>query len=555
MLRHKEMGPYDVLIVGAGGAGVTAAISAFEAGARVAVLAKDQIGYGNTRISGGGFVSEDVPDDLIRDVIRSGAGLSDEESVRVIAEEARQALRTIVRFGQVFQTEPSGRFLAAKRGGHSKERNLRSPNSGVSMAQALRGAATRLDIKLFEDVMACQLLQDPSGRVTGVIAYDIVEGRLLSFYARAVVLATGGAGWLFYPHTDNIKTVTGDGYALALEAGASLVDMEQVQFLPFSVVYPECMRGLYAGEPSAVGGPRGVLRSADGELVMDQLDSRKRDEVSNAVFAAMRQGPVAKHGGILLDLRGNRELPLKSPELRNWRRPFEAVRLAYGRDASLGKEPFEVQPTVHHMMGGVWTDTSGRSNVTGLFAAGEARGGVHGANRLAGMALLDNVVFGRRAGQAAAAFSLNGSIDPPAACPAAEALEETLRECMSRRTGERAARLKREVTDAVWHTMGGPRSEERSGHSLERIRAVGARINECALVRQQRWNLDVLDFLELRLMVLSAEAIVLSASFRRESRGAHVWEGKPEQDPVFAGKRTKVTLQDGTMAARWELVS
>ncbi len=554
--NNKEIEGYDVLVVGAGGAGVTAAICAAKAGARVAIVAKDQIGYGNTRISGGGFVSENVPSDLIRDVIRSGAGLSDEASVRVMAEEAQEAVATIVRFGQIFRTDPEGQFIAAKRGGHSKERNLRSPNSGVSMAQALRGAIARLQVDLFEDTMVCQLLQekDKDKRIIGAIAYDVVEGRLRTLYAPAVVLATGGAGWLFYPHTDNIKTVSGDGYALALTAGASLIDMEQVQFLPFAVVYPESMRGLYAGEPSAVGGPRGVLRSADGGFVMDQLDKKKRDEVSNAVFNTIRQGPVTEHGGVLLDLSGNRAFPLGSPELRNWSRPFEAVRMAYGRDAFFGKEPFEVQPTVHHMMGGIWTDTTGCSEVPGLFAAGEARGGVHGANRLSGMALLDNIVFGRRAGQSAAVFSASNPVAFSPQGEGAKTLQDQVRECKERKRGERAAGLKREITGAVWHAMGGPRSEERIRSSLERMTAARVRIPDCVLAPQQRWNMDVLDFLELRLMVLPAEAILRSALIRQESRGAHVWEEKREQDVSFTGKRTRVTVKNSTMVAQWKAV-
>ena len=477
--------------------------------------------------------------------------------MRILAEEAEEALATIVAFGQIFLTQPSGEFVVRKLGGHSKARVHYSPNGGTSLAQALRGAAAHMDVDLFEDLMVCALVGGDQNRrpVDGIVAYDMVEGDILCFDASAVVLATGGAGWLFYPHTDNIKTVTGDGYALALRAGAGLVDMEQVQFLPFSVAQPESMRGVFAGEPSRVGGPEGVLRDANGNLVIDQLNRRQRDEVSNAVFAAMRQGPVTRGGGVLLDLSGNRKLPPDDPSLKDWVRPSRAVRQAYGRDAFLGKIPFEVQPTVHHMMGGIWTDVDGCSNVQGLFAAGEARGGVHGGNRLGATAHVDSLVFGRRAGRAAAAYSGAGKTGTRTADQAAAGLEDLLTVAKSRRKGERAAQLRRETTDAVWHAMGGPRSRERCQHSLACLRQVRARQNDCALASQDRWNLDVLDFLELQLMIPSAEAILLAASLREESRGAHVWEGTAQREAAFAGKRTRVSLTDGALAAEWMAVA
>ncbi len=545
---------FDVAVIGAGGAGIAAAIAAAREGARVAVLSKEPIGYGNTRIAGGGVATEDVPDDLFNDVVHSGAGLADQAAVRVMAEEAAETIADLVRMGQVFLTEPSGKPHAYKLGGHGKDRILTCPNSGSSLAQALRGAVAGFDVRLFEEVMVCELAGQAGSRVNGVIAYDMIAGRFLHIGASSVVLATGGAGWLFHPNTDNFRTVTGDGYSLALRAGAGLVDMEQVQFLPLSVVYPNSMRGVFVGDPSRVSGPRGVLRDGDGALVLDGLDRRTRDELSNAVFAAMRAGPVAEHGGVMLDLRENRELPPDSPQLATWKRPTGAVRQAYGRDAYFAKEPFEIMPTVHHLMGGVATDVDGRSEIAGLFAAGEARGGMHGANRLGGVALLDILVFGRHAGQAAAAFAASTKAGPPMSNMGGEALEEMLGAAQSRAAGERAGDLRRELMDAVWHGMGGARNEQRGRQALARVRQVGARMAECAVVPQKSWNLDALDLLELHLMVPAAEAILLASELRRETRGAHVREDMPDADPAMEGKRTRIAMHDGTLHATWQAI-
>jgi fumarate reductase (CoM/CoB) subunit A len=402
--------------------------------------------------------------------------------------------------------------------------------------------------------MVCDLACQPGERVTGVIAYDMIEGRFMDIGASSVVLATGGAGWLFHPNTDNLKTVTGDGYSLALRAGAGLVDMEQVQFLPLSVVYPKSMRGVFAGEPSRTSGPKGVLRDGDGALLLEGLNRRTRDELSNAVFQAMRDGPVTEHGAVLLDLRGNNELPSGSPELAGWKRPTGAVRQAYGRDVFFGHEPMEIMPTVHHLMGGVATDIHGRSEIPGLFAAGEARGGLHGANRLGGVALLDILVFGRHAGKAAAAYAQSSEVGAPPPNIGAEALAETLGAAQSREKGERAGDLRRELMDAVWHGMGGARNNERGKTALAKVREVGQRMDNCAVTPQKSWNLDALDFLELNMMVPSAEAILLASELRRETRGAHVRDDMPEADPELEGKRTRVDMQAGSLGAAWQTI-
>lgn len=545
---------YDVLVVGAGGAGVAAAITAAEAGARVAVLAKEPIGYGNTRIAGGGMATGDEA--LFADVMESAAGLAESETVRILADDAAAAFADILRYGQIFRTDPEGTFLASQPGGHSRKRTVSSPNSGASLGQTLRGAVTRLDIDLLEEVMVCELVCEGQGakHIAGLIAYDMVDGRFLNLRAPAVILATGGAGWLFYPNTDNLRSITGDGYALALQAGAGLVDMEQVQFLPFSIAHPESVRGTFVGEPGRVGGPAGVVRLADGSVVTDGLNRRTRDEMASAIFQALAKGPLTESGALLLDLTANRDLPKDSPQALGWKRPSGAIRQVYGRDAFFGKTPFEVVPTVHHMMGGVGTDGDGMSEVAGLFAAGEARGGIHGGNRLGGVALLDIIVFGRRSGVAAAAFAKGTQDRRPTANLGAEAWEETLAHGMARATGKRAATLRREVMETVWEGLGGRRTEEGCSSALARLRAVGERAGDCRLSSEKRWNLDVLEFLELRLMLPSAEAILRAAALRSETRGSHSRDDHPEADPALDDKRTRVRLDDGAMTANWEAV-
>ncbi|MBI4491233.1 MAG: FAD-dependent oxidoreductase [Chloroflexi bacterium] len=535
--RHED----DVVVVGAGGAGATAALTAQRAGARVAVISKDPFGVGNTRISGGGIATEDNPQDMLDDLARSGEGIEAEDLVRVMADEASAGIRCLEEQGYVFLVDAEGKPRREPRGGHSKARVLAGPKAGVSMGQTLRWAAARDDLTIHEEMVALRLLGSREG-VAGLLALDLASGRYHVFRCGSVVLATGGAGWLYYPHTTNVKAATGDGYALALRMGAELRDMEMVQFLPFGLTHPSCTIGCNAGEPSAVAGPRGVLRDASGQMVLDRLNLRTRAEVSNVVWATLRSGAATPFGGILLDVTGN--LETSGDEREVWRRRTEeAIRFAYGVRAQQGFEPWDVAPTIHYFMGGVVADVDGRCRVPGLFAVGEACGGLHGANRLSSLALAELWVFGQRAGAAAAQTRTAPPLDPTQV----EAAVDELEQATQRREGPRPIQVRTRLAEAMWRYAAGHRDEAGLRRAIEVVKELAAEASQCRVGGGRAYNTALVDYVELRSLLLVAEAVARSALERRESRGAHVRIDFPERGGSEWEWPVVVWLEDGEL--------
>jgi succinate dehydrogenase/fumarate reductase flavoprotein subunit len=528
---------YDVVCIGAGGAGVTAAITAAATGARVLLIAKEPIGYGNTRISVGvvascGILSTDTPDVLYDDLVVGGEHLNNPKLARVMAEEAALAPAIAERAGALFARDDEGgvsRAVAVRAGGHRYHRSVKAHGKGIGLGQALRAAAARSPIDVLEETLTVELLRD-GARIAGLVAWDLAAGEPIVVRASAVILASGGLGWMYYPHTDCMRSATGDGYALGLEAGAELIDMEQVQFLPFSCTRPTSMIGIFLGEPSFAG-PEGRLLDGHGRELLTGVDRMTRAQVSSVIALELRKGNGTKDGGMLLDLRPNLATPggraawqyLKDIGL------LDIAKRAYGPKAYSWEEPWEVAPTVHFHMGGLRIDEHGATNVAGLYAAGEAAGGVHGACRLGSVALAELFVFGRRAGLAAADFARGAD---RATFPRDRAGDTAARVAglPGARGEHRPITLVRQIQRLMWDKVGAVRDGTNLLAAIAELRDVADHADDLRTSGERRHNLEMQDALELGLMLRTADVVVRSALARQETRGAHIRADYPDRD-------------------------
>jgi len=420
--------------------------------------------------------------------------------------------------------------VLSKWGGHSRARTIASPGKmGGLIGQALRAALARSPVQVLEETIACGLLTE-KGRVSGVICLDLVTGEVFPILAKAVVLATGGAGWLYFPRTSNFRTICGDGLALAFTAGAEMIDMEMVQFLPFSFTHPPCIQGIGVGDPMAAG-PYGKLLNRDGEVVLTDIHVKTRAQVAKAIALEIAKGKGTDHGGIILDHRGNlgKEDGMRAREPWESMGLFDPVREIHGEAAFSWEEPWDVAPTAHFMMGGVRADEFGRTNLKGLFAAGEVMGGLHGANRLGSVALAEIFVFSRRTAEEAARFCrANEPVQVSAALLRRE--QDRIKKLFGRKGSLRPITLKKAVQEIMWDTVGPVRRETNLSEGLARLDELEPRLNEIGIASLTAYNLEVLDAIETSFMLTTARLIMLSAKIRQESRGAHTRLDFPQRD-------------------------
>ncbi len=440
-MSEFETHSFDVVVVGAGGAGLRAAIEAARQGARTAVVCKSLLGKAHTVMAEGGIAAalgNVYPDDNwqvhFRDTMRGGKLLSNWQMAQIHAQESPERVLELEEWGALFDRTPDGRILQRDFGGHRFARLAHvGDRTGLEMIRMLQHRATEAEIAVFMECTVTRLLQD-GDRIAGAFAYWRESGRFVVFEAPAVVLATGGVGKA-YKVTSNSWEYTGDGHALALWAGADLIDMEFVQFHPTGMVWPPSVRGILVTE--GVRGDGGVLRNADGERFMfryipemfraetadteDEADRwyddktvrrtpdlLPRDEVARAINAEIKEGRGSPHGGVYLDIASRRDTDYITRRLPGMYHQFREL-----ADVDITKEPMEVGPTCHYMMGGVRVDAETQaSTVPGLYAAGEVAAGLHGANRLGGNSLSDLLVFGRRAGQHAAEYAAGVAARP-----------------------------------------------------------------------------------------------------------------------------------------------
>jgi len=544
-----EQVDYDVLVVGAGGAGLRAVVAAQEAGARVGLVCKSLLGKAHTVMAEGGVAAamgHVAPSDSwqthFRDTMVGGKMLNNPRMAQLHAQEAPARVRELEQWGAVFDRTEDGRILQRSFGGHSHPRLAHvGDRTGLEMIRTLQDRVVAGGVDVHMECCVTHLVTGPAG-VTGAVGYRRQTGRPIAFGAKAIVLATGGVGKA-YEITSNSWEYSGDGQALAYEAGADLIDMEFVQFHPTGMVWPPGVRGLLVTE--AVRGEGGILRNAAGERFMwKYLPEDRRNEYAATDEEAARWGRGSPHGGVFLDIS---YLP---PDHVRRKLPSMYEQFKELADVDITKGPMEVGPTTHYVMGGIRVDAdSGATTVPGLFAAGEVAGGMHGANRLGGNSLSDLLVFGARTGTGAAAHAASLAGQPYMNPVQVQAAVRDLDGPLERTSGEDPYAIQRDLQATMQSLVGIFRVEADLDEAIRRLAALRTRWSTVRVdggrVYNPGWNL----VFELRNLLVVSEAIARSARQREESRGAHSRIDFPATDDATWGGRNSVIARraDGTM--------
>lgn len=563
-----------MLVVGGGGAGLRAVIAAREAGCRVRLVCKSLLGKAHTVMAEGGVAASlgnmGEPDDWkvhFADTMKGGQFLNNWRTVEIFAKEAPQRVLELEQYGAVFDRTPEGLISQRPFGGHTYRRlNHVGDRTGLELIRTLQDKAVGVGMDVHMEVTLTRLLKDGE-RVVGAFGYSRETGRFVVFRAKAVVLATGGWGRM-YKVTSNSWESTGDGVMMAYDAGAELMDMEMVQFHPTGMVWPPGVRGLLVTE--GVRGEGGVLRNSEGKRFMfdpaympdnyrgqfaeteeegarwldDKKNNRRppellpRDVVSRAIYKEILAGRGSEHGGVYLNVshRGADYIKRKLPSMYE---QFHAL-----GDVDITRQPMEVYPTIHYVMGGIRAESeTAATTVPGLFAAGESAAGLHGANRLGGNSLSDIMVFGKRAGEGAAAYSQSvplGAIDP------AQIAEEsaTLLSPFESGGNENPYTLTQELQDAMQADAMIARTEEGLSRCLDTILHLQTRAKNLCIQGSRMFNPGWHGARDIRFMLKTSEIIVRCALARQESRGAQWRLDFPDKDADWGGKNL-VATKDG----------
>jgi succinate dehydrogenase / fumarate reductase flavoprotein subunit len=545
-----ETHEHDVLIIGAGGAGLRAAIEALAQGVRVGVVCKSLLGKAHTVMAEGGIAAAmanvDQADDWrahFRDTMRGGKFMNNWRMAQLHAQEAPERVRELEQWGALFDRTENGEILQRAFGGHTFKRLCHvGDRTGLEMIRTLQDRGVHLGIDVYMECTITRLLKD-GNRIAGALGYWREQGRFVVFKAKSVVICTGGIGkaWRI---TSNSWEYTGDGMALAYDAGADLVDMEFVQFHPTGMVWPPGVQGILVTE--AVRGEGGILRNKNGERFMERYDPKRldlstRDVVARSIYTEVREGRGTEHGGAFLDI-SHKPADYVKRKLPSMYHQF--MELA---DVDITKGPMEVGPTCHYMMGGIRVDAeTAQSSIPGLFAAGEAAAGLHGANRLGGNSLSDLLVFGRRAGFAAAEHAKRS----PAPAIDSSQIEDAERQMLlpfERSGGESPYAIHEDLQGIMQSLVGIFRTEEdlrRALSEIDQLKERAARVRvEGSRLFNPGWHLAR----DLQSMLTIAEAVTRSALARRESRGAHSRIDYPGLDDAWGKKHNVVVKRADTM--------
>jgi fumarate reductase (CoM/CoB) subunit A len=530
---------FDVLIIGGGGAAALAAVAARQAGATVALITKESSLVGGATIMSAGGTSAtlspgDNGDVFFNDIMRAGGKLNNPKLARMVAERSAEALLNLESYDFLLDRKDADSLRTIKQGeGHAFPRGYLDRREALGFCHALGKALVRNEVALFTEMVVSKLLVKDNQAI-GALALSLVTGDHFAFNAKSVILATGGLGAL-YEVTTNSALLTGGGYAMAWDAGAELVDMEMVQFLPLNFPYPETRRGKIIGMCSHFG-PGVKLYNGLGERYMAKYDPQRmelttRDIGARANFTEIKEGRGTRNQAIIVDPRDHDPAILlrfktSIPHI------YAMFREVYGEPAAEWQEPFEAIPSQHFFMGGVRIDEQCRTTISGLFAVGEVAGGVHGANRLSGVALTEVFVFGPLAGKNAALFAERGKLVPLNTAEISGEIDTLESTVMKMGKGIRTFELKEAIQRIMWDRLGPVRDEagiETAIHDLEKIQkhdlegmVVGS--------HDRKYNRERMEAIELPLMIRTALFVAYSASARRESRGSHYRTESPVPD-------------------------
>ena len=583
--RHE----YDVVVIGAGGAGLRAAIATHDAGARVAVVCKSLLGKAHTVMAEGGIAASMgnvYPDDNwkvhFRDTMRGGKMLNNWRMAQLHAQEAPERVLELEEWGALFDRTPDGLISQRDFGGHRYARLAHvGDRTGLEMIRTLQQHTVALGIDVFMECTVTDIFKDSSGgapRVSGAFGYWRETGRFVVFDAPAVVLATGGIG-KSYQVTSNSWEYTGDGHALAMKTGASLINMEFVQFHPTGMVWPPSVKGILVTE--SVRGDGGALKNSEGERFMfdyipeyfkgetadsieeaegwyaDKKNNRRppellpRDEVARAINSEIKAGRGSPHGGVFLDIASRRDAEFIRRRLPSMYHQFKEL-----ADVDITAESMEVGPTCHYVMGGVEVDAdTEQSIVTGLYAAGEVAGGMHGSNRLGGNSLSDLLVFGRRAGHNAAYYThrLKDLRPVTAEDDIRSAAQAALAPFEIENGGENPYTIQKDLQDVMQRLVGIIRKADELEESLVEIEKLKERAKRLAVEGHRQYNPGWHLAIDLTNQLIVSECIAKAALERTESRGGHTRDDFPGPDDSWGQVNLVLTLAGGDFSAPVDL--
>ena len=565
MAEYKTF-DHDVLVIGAGGAGLRAAVEASAAGVSVGVISKSLLGKAHTVMAEGGVAAAmanvDDRDNWrvhFADTMRGGQYLNNPRMAELHAKEAPDRVRELEAWGAVFDRTKDGKILQRNFGGHKYPRLAHvGDRTGLEMIRTLQDHGVHKGIDFHMECTVITLLKD-GDRVAGAFCYERERGLYKLFRAKAVVLATGGIGRA-YKITSNSWEYTGDGHSLAYHAGATLKDMEFVQFHPTGMIWPPSVRGLLVTE--GVRGEGGILLNNQGKRFMfddvpanyrnqtadnpeegwrytqgDKSARRPpelltRDHVARCIVREVREGRGTPHGGVYLDIAWIKEKLPNAQEHIKKKLPSMYHQFKQLGDIDITTQPMEIGPTTHYMMGGVSVDgDSQMSDVPGLFAAGECAAGLHGANRLGGNSLSDLLVFGKRAGEYAAKFAKEHG----AASVDVAQVDEVAKQSLApfERTGEGPYQVQYELQDLMQSKVGIVRRQDEMEQALDAVLKLRERAKHVAVGGNREYNPGWHTSLDLDNLLTVSEAITRAALQRKESRGAHFRDDHPEKDETF----------------------
>jgi succinate dehydrogenase / fumarate reductase flavoprotein subunit len=577
---------HEVLVIGAGGAGLRAAVAASGAGAKVGLVCKSLLGKAHTVMAEGGIAASLANVDNrdgwqvhFADTMRGGQYINNWRMAELHAKEAPDRVRELEAWGALFDRTADGRILQRNFGGHKYPRLAHvGDRTGLEMIRTLQDHSIHQGIDVHMECTVLRLLTD-GGRIAGALGYERERGRFRVYRSKAIILATGGIGRA-YAITSNSWEYTGDGHALAYHAGAALQDMEFVQFHPTGMIWPPSVRGILVTE--GVRGEGGVLRNKDGRRFMfDDIpenyrsqtadneeegwrytqgdkDARRppelltRDHVARCIRREVAEGRGSPHGGVFLDISWIKQRLPNAREHIIRKLPSMYHQFKQLADIDITAEPMEVGPTTHYVMGGIRVDgDSQMSTVPGLFAAGECAAGLHGANRLGGNSLSDLLVFGKRAGEYAAKFAREPGT--PAINPAEvdSGVREALEPFERASGGEGPYQVQHELQAMMQDLVGIVRTGPEMERALEELGKLKQRARRVGVPGNREYNPGWHTALDLDNLLTVSEAVTRAAIERRESRGGHFRDDCPDKDPAYA--RFNILVRKGA-DGRMELV-